>query len=122
MSTTSVIRGSRANISTFEQRYMAGYRSKSEKCYNFVTWNPFPHDMWLSREQQFSENKTMSSFSNSSVVLPYLNTVVEKAGRKLAERAYVHWYKQYGCEEEDFGVAMETVNTIISNYHYYCQT
>ena len=32
------------------------------------------------------------------------------------ERAYLHWYEKYGCEEDTFKEAFDVMQTIIDDY------
>ena len=54
--------------------------------------------------------------ANSAAVGGYLQCVKERARRMLHERAYLHWFERYGCEQAMFEEAFETVERIVENY------
>lgn len=105
--TNSLVKGS--NLSTLEE--------KLKDIYNTVEWNPFPVDFWLSHEAQLLDRKFATVLMNGSFVCDYLESVLQQASKMYEERAYLHWYEKYGCEEDTFKEAFDTTRTIIDNYH-----
>ena len=102
----SLIKGS--NLTTLEE--------KLKEVYNTVKWNPFPVDFWFSHEAQLIDRKFATALVNGSIACDYLESVVHEAGLMYKERAYLHWYKRYGCEEDTFREAFDVTRTIIDNY------
>ena len=102
----SLIKGS--NLTTLEE--------KLKEVYNTVKWNPFPVDFWFSHEVKLVDRKFATALVNSTIVCDYLETVVHQAGLMYKERAYLHWYERYGCEEDTFKEAFDVTQTIIDSY------
>ena len=85
-----------------------------------VHWNPFPLDFWVEpyRKQERS-TKSLTVASNSNVMARYLSRVLEVAEGKFSSKAYLHWYFQYGCEENDFEQAFDCLRNIVNNYEHF---
>ena len=104
----SIVTSLVSNTSIIEKRL--------RQAYNTVQWNPFPVDFWLSHEPHLRDKKVVSVLANSAAVGGYLQCVKERAQLMLHERAYLHWYERYGCEQAMFEEAFETVEKIVENY------
>ena len=91
--------------------------NKLKRIYNTVAWNPFPVDFWFSKEPHFQEKKCVSILANTSQAGDYMRSVHENAKMMFDEKAYLHWYQKYNCEETVFREAFENVKTIIDNYY-----
>ena len=96
-----------ANVNTLER--------KLRHSYGTVEWNPFPVDFWFSYEPHLTE-KYATVLCNSSIVCNYIETVIQKAHAMYREKAYVHWYEKYGCEQDTFREAFEGLQTVLENY------
>ena len=96
-----------SNIRTIERRV-------KQAC-NTVQWNPFPVDVWISKEG-FEDTKHMSLLSNSSGVNHYLDVVCCRSRLMYDHRAYWHWYEQCGLERGTFEQAFESLQTVIDCY------
>lgn len=103
----SLVKGS--NLTTLEQ--------KLKDVYNTVRWNPFPVDFWFSHEVQLVDRKFATLLMNGSIVCDYLESVMQQASVMYEERAYLHWYEKFGCEEDTFKEAFYVTQTIIDNYN-----
>ena len=90
--------------------------SKLKDVYKTVGWNPFPVDFWFSHEVQLVDRKFATVLANGSIVCDYFESVVEQASAMYKERAYLHWYSKYGCEEDTFKEAFDVTQTIIDDY------
>lgn len=84
--------------------------------YNTVPWNPFPVDFWFSHEHRLKDSKRATLLANSSVVAEYLETAVQRASAMFGAKAYMHWYRRYGCEESVFEEAFETIRDTAAKY------
>ena len=91
---------------------------KLKQVYNTVQWNPFPVDIWTSSEPQLRDSKMVSVLANSALAGSYLDSVVDKAQLMYRERAYLHWYRKYGCEREMFEEAFEVVREVVNSYRH----
>lgn len=110
-----VARGGSCNIDSLVKKAKS-IEEKLKRLYNTVTWNPFPIDLWLSKEPSLQEKKYVSVLANCSVMAEYLESVHEKAKVMFDEKAYVHWYQKYNCDEYIFHEAFDTIQTVIGNY------
>ena len=115
LSVILIARGSIKNMDFFTKNSKS-IEDKLKRMYNTVNWNPFPIDFWLSKEPYHQERKYMSVLANSSSVCDYIKDVHRKARVMFEEKAYLHWYQKYGCEESMFSEAFEEVQTIVDNY------
>ena len=87
-----------------------------KQTYNTVPWNPFPIDFWWSLEPHLRDKKVVSILANSAAIGGYLKHTLERARLMHHERAYLHWFQRYGCDQGMFEEAFETVETVIKNY------
>lgn len=95
----------------------ASIEKRLRQAYNTVAWNPFPIDFWWSLEPHLRERKVVSVLANSAAVGGYLKHTVDRARLMHKERAYLHWFERYGCEQGMFEDAFEAVETVIGNYN-----
>lgn len=117
-----IARGNRSNMDSFTKHFSATFQSRAAKAFNFVDWNPFPLDLWMSTEKELNDKKSLSAFCNSSMVTHYISGVREKAAQKLKHKAYLHWYERYGCGKEEFEGAFDTCDSILCNYDQFCNS
>ena len=115
-----VARGNRSNMDDFKRHFTATFQSRAAKAFNFVEWNPFPMDLWLSTEKELNDRKSLSAFCNSSIVTHFISSVRAKAAQKLKHKAYLHWYERYGCGKEEFEGAFDTCDSILCDYEQFC--
>lgn len=110
-----IIRGAPSSVEHFVPE-LGQLEAKLSKSYNTVSWNPFPVDYWASYEPAMGHNKLATVLANSSVVLDYVESTLDRASTMFREGAYLHWYERYGCERETFRQAFESVQGVIDTY------
>ena len=66
------------------------------------------------KEAQVS--RAVAVVANRSHVAAKLRLLLRKAGEKFLARAYVHWYKEQGLEDDDFISAFDAVSSIVDAY------
>ena len=110
-----IARSSPSNIDSLV-RNSRSVEHKLKQAYNTVNWNPYPVDFWFSHEQRLGERKLTTVLANSSLVGEYVEGVHHRANVMFQEKAYLHWYKRFGCEEQTFIEAFESVQRIVDNY------
>ena len=54
--------------------------------------------------------------ANSDTVADYLKSLVARARLMHREKAYLHWFEMYGCEQGMFEEAFESLDSIVANY------
>nr|XP_006815929.1 PREDICTED: tubulin delta chain-like [Saccoglossus kowalevskii] len=115
MSTVCVVRGDSTN--TFP-RYIRTVEDKIKHVYNCVSWNPFPVDVWISdmNPASFPGTASMTIAANRSNIIEYTEHILERSKEMFDAKAYLHWYWKYGCEQQDFLDAFDTLETVVSNY------
>ena len=88
------------------------------RIYTPPTWNPHPIDYWFG--QSGGVAKRMSVLVNGHDVTNYLNNTRGRAMRMFDSKAYLHWYKKYGLEEDTFIECFRTIQTINDSYNDMC--
>ncbi|XP_063152497.1 tubulin delta chain isoform X2 [Candoia aspera] len=88
--------------------------------------DPALYTSWLNSPQALSIWKTPRAFnkyeksaslvSNSQFLLTPLNSLVGKAWKMFASKAYVHQYSKFGIEEDDFLGCFTTLEQVIASY------
>ncbi len=86
--------------------------------YTHPSWNPHPTDYWFG--QSGCVVKSMSVLVNGQDVTNYLNHTRERAIRMFDSKAYLHWYKKHGMEEDTFIECFRTIQTINDYYNDMC--
>ncbi|XP_034776655.2 uncharacterized protein LOC117394755 isoform X3 [Acipenser ruthenus] len=84
-----------------------------------AAWNPFPIDYWTDPQDVVSpspSSRSLTVCSNHSSVTDLLQRVGERAHDMFQARAYLHWYHRYGCEDQDFLQAFDTLRTVTEEY------
>ncbi|XP_029444108.1 tubulin delta chain-like isoform X3 [Rhinatrema bivittatum] len=92
---------------------------KLKQAYRCVTWNPFPVDCWIDFKNIIDpghHSHSLTVCANHSSVIDLLEWVTEKAQVMYKAHAYLHWYWKYGCEEEDFQQAFDTLQSVMKDY------
>ncbi|KAI0217837.1 Tubulin delta chain [Lamellibrachia satsuma] len=97
-----------SNLQLVERHLMSAY--------NCVKWNPHPIDFWFGAPCVESQTSSLTVAANYTSVVDYLDHEIHSAQRMFDARAYLHWYKNYGCEESDFTEAFDTIRTVVSDY------
>lgn len=85
----------------------------------FVKWNPFPVDLWTAKFNPLNSGKLLSltTATNCSAILPFLERTVTKARIKFSANAYLHWYTKHGCTSDDFLEAFTNLDSVIASYN-----
>ncbi len=117
-SALSILLISRSEPSGIDQlvRGVNALERKLKLAYNTVSWNPFPVDFWFSSEHRLKTSKRATLLANTSVVADYFETALQRAKLMFREKAYLHWYTKYGCEESTFEEAFEVVRGTTDRY------
>lgn len=72
--------------------------------------------IWRCTKPLNTYEKSISLLSNSSACIKPLSVVVDKAWPLFCSRSYIHQYKKYGLDEDDFETAFSTVQGVMSSY------
>ncbi|XP_053223030.1 tubulin delta chain isoform X1 [Podarcis raffonei] len=88
--------------------------------------DPALYTSWLNAQDALTIWKTPRAFnkyeksaslvSNSQFLLKPVDSVVGKAWKMFASKAYVHQYTKFGIEEEDFMDCFTTLEQVIASY------
>ncbi|XP_039383709.1 tubulin delta chain-like [Mauremys reevesii] len=92
---------------------------KPKQAYRCVPWNPFPLRCWtdsLNIVQPGCHSHSLTVCANHSSSAELLQQVVARAEAMYKTNAYLHWYWRYGCEEEAFQQAFETLCSVADDY------
>nr|XP_033787772.1 tubulin delta chain-like isoform X2 [Geotrypetes seraphini] len=116
---TSVLAVARSNQDDSFVHSQNSVLLKLKQAYRCVPWNPFPLDCWIDFKNIIDpghHSHSLTVCANSSSVMDLLKWVMEKAHVMYEAHAYLHWYWKYGCEEEDFRQAFDTLHSVINDY------
>lgn len=81
---------------------------------NWIALNPFTH---LHQERRIlSRNKFLTLVTNSSEIHRPLDVYLDKAWNSYKCAAFLHQYKQFGWEDDDFLQAFAKVENIVQEY------
>ncbi|CAM5094813.1 unnamed protein product [Eretmochelys imbricata] len=92
---------------------------KLKQAYRCVPWNPFPLTCWtasLNIVEPGCQSHSLTVCANHSSSAELLQQVVARAEAMYKTNACLHWYWRYGCEEEDFQQAFETLCSVADDY------
>ncbi|KAM9163517.1 uncharacterized protein ACDP82_001297 [Pangshura tecta] len=92
---------------------------KLKQAYRCVPWKPFPLRCWtdsLNIVEPGCHSHLLTDCANHSSSAELLQQVVARAEAMYETNAYLHWYWRYGCEEEDFQQASETLCSVADDY------
>jgi len=80
----------------------------------WITLNPFTH---LHQQRKFvSKNKFLTLIANNSEIYRLLDAYLDKAWNSYKRAAFLHKYKQFGLEEDDFLRAFAKVENTVQEY------
>jgi len=84
----------------------------------FVSWNPFPVDLWSAKVNALGPGKLVSlaAATNCSAVVPFLERTTMKGRIMFDAKAYLHWYTKHGCTSDDILQAFTNLDTIKASY------
>ncbi|XP_075444210.1 tubulin delta chain-like isoform X2 [Ascaphus truei] len=92
---------------------------KLKQSYRCVPWNPFPIHCWTDSQNILDpsfHSHSLTVCANHSSAADLLRTVTQRARAMYESRAYLHWYQRYGCEDEDFQMAFDTLSSVVEDY------
>jgi len=105
--------------------------TRCSKLFPSVDWNPYPMDLIsttiprLSMDRAGTPSSSMGESTRSLSVCVNrtrtalaLRPVVRKARAMLDEKAYVHWYTRYGLEASEIADAIDSIDSIITDYQH----
>ncbi|EDV26875.1 uncharacterized protein TRIADDRAFT_54235 [Trichoplax adhaerens] len=100
--------------------FMPRLNENLKAAYRCVNWNPFPIDYWTAEKDcsrsASSGSRTLYVCSNSCGVIDYFDHILSKTSTMYEAKAFLHWYWKYGCCEDDFCEARETLQSVALNY------
>ncbi|XP_074053845.1 tubulin delta chain-like isoform X2 [Macrotis lagotis] len=91
-----------------------------QRAYGCVSWNPFPLSLWTASydmRDSTGQRHSLTVCANHSSIIDLLKHTVEKAQKMYSAKAYIHWYRQYGCEGKDFEQAFDTLSSVETEYY-----
>ncbi len=59
---------------------------------------------------------SLSIYLNRGHVAGYLEHALTRAEAMYRAGAYLHWYRRYGCQDEDLFYWMEQARTVVADY------
>ena len=71
----------------------------------------------LSLVSPVSTTYSASIIANTTGIESVFGEMIEDFERLWKRKAFFHWYKSHGMEEDDFNAAAENVRNLISEYH-----
>nr|XP_060612772.1 tubulin delta chain [Anolis sagrei ordinatus] len=85
----------------------------------YTSWLNAPEDtlaVWQTPRAFNRYEKSASLVSNSQFLLKPLDSVVGKAWKMFASKAYIHQYTKFGLDEDDFLDCFTTLEQVIASY------
>nr|CAB3267371.1 tubulin delta chain [Phallusia mammillata] len=90
------------------------WKQKLKGQVKFVSWNPFPVDIW---EDNKSKKRSLTYCSNlTSSGTQYCSKVLEKSKIMFKSGAYLHWYERYGTNKEVFSESFDVMQQVVDSY------
>ncbi|KAM9307768.1 tubulin delta chain-like [Gastrophryne carolinensis] len=93
--------------------------SKLKQTYRCVSWNPAPIHCWTDPQNILDpacHAHSLTVCANHSSAADLLGGVLSKARAMYESGAYLHWYRRYGCEDQDFRDAFSFVGGAAEEY------
>ncbi|XP_018429705.1 PREDICTED: tubulin delta chain-like [Nanorana parkeri] len=93
--------------------------TKLKQSYRCVPWNPSPIQCWTDPQNILDpscHSHSLTVCANHSSTADLVRSIVGKARTMHEAGAYLHWYRRYGCEDEDFRAAFDTLNCVADEY------
>ena len=120
--TTGYFKGFDASVEISRtQTTFKHYKDKLTQKYKCVNWNPASEstNIRVLDEPPFKSYEALRSSTiignRTSVSIP-IRKLLETSLQKYNAKAYLHWYYQYGIEQQDFLEAFDTVTDVIDAY------
>ncbi|XP_053322895.1 tubulin delta chain-like [Spea bombifrons] len=117
LSALAVVRSSQSHSFLASQDAVLG---KLKQTYRCVPWNPSPVDCWIDTQNVLDpacRSHSLTVSANHSSAADLMIRVTRRAQAMYSARAYLHWYRRYGGEDEDFTAAFHTLHSVIEEYH-----
>ncbi|XP_074116305.1 tubulin delta chain-like isoform X1 [Sminthopsis crassicaudata] len=115
---TSLLSVARSNHCSLIQPQSSAMK-KLQRAYGCVSWNPFPLSLWTAScdmRDPTGQRHSLTVCANHSSIVDLLKHTLEKAQKMYSAKAYIHWYRQYGCGEGDFEQAFDTLSSVEAEY------
>ena len=116
----------RSNLDTCNQQlaYLWSNYELIKRNLNPVKWNPHSIEFWTSSqlvnecgaEQKKSKSSSMTMCMNRTRCVDYLSEVQARSMSKYKQRAYLHWYEEFGVGDDYFRNGFESVQHVIDAY------
>ncbi|XP_068091320.1 tubulin delta chain-like isoform X2 [Hyperolius riggenbachi] len=93
--------------------------TKLKHSYRCVSWNPFPVHCWTDPQNILdpsNHSHSLTVCANHSSAADLITSVLGRARTMYDARAYLHWYRRYGCEDGDFHEAFNTLDSVVEEY------
>lgn len=93
---------------------------KLKQSYRCVSWNPFPIQCWTDPQNILDpscHSHSLTVCANHSSAADLVSSIVGKARTMYEAGAYLHWYRRYGCGDEDFQAAFNTLDCVVDEYN-----
>lgn len=91
----------------------------AEKALRPVDWNPYPLDV---RYDECLDTRLASAtvVANTGAIADPLAHALDRATAMFEAGAYLHWYRQYGTEDDALREAFATVGAVVASYDSLC--
>ncbi|XP_031825987.1 tubulin delta chain isoform X2 [Nomia melanderi] len=87
-----------------------------DKCL-YTNWNTTDCFTHLHQEQKFlNHDKFLALLTNNSQISCPIDTILSKAWKSYIHAAYLHQYKRFGLEEDDFLQAFAVIENVVKEY------
>ncbi|KAM5157382.1 tubulin delta chain-like [Mantella aurantiaca] len=94
---------------------------KLKQSYRCVSWNPFPIHCWTDPQNILDpscHSHSLTVCANHSSSAHLLSVMAGKARAMYNAGAYRHWYQRYGCHDDHFLTAFQTLDRVIEEYNH----
>ncbi|XP_053117091.1 tubulin beta-1 chain-like isoform X4 [Hemicordylus capensis] len=94
---------------------------KLKQAYRCVPWNPCPVTFWTDSASPVTpscHSHSLTVCANHSSAADLLQRVAQQTRTMYASRAFLHWYWRHGCEDGDFEQGLETLCSVVEDYHH----
>ncbi|XP_063306923.1 tubulin delta chain-like [Pelobates fuscus] len=118
LSVLAAVRSSQDNSFLIKQDSVL---NKLKQAYRCVPWNPRPMNCWIDTENILDpscHSHSLTVCANHSSAADLISRVRQRAQAMYSARAYLHWYRRYGCEDEDFESAFCTLDGVVEEYRH----
>ncbi|KAG8546514.1 hypothetical protein GDO81_018767 [Engystomops pustulosus] len=92
---------------------------KLRQAYGCVSWNPSAVHCWTDPQNILDPpgySHSLTVCANHSSAADLLSRAGTKARTMYRSGAYLHWYRRYGCEDDDFQTCFDTLDSVVDEY------